>query len=193
MAKLRTLFPWSVAVCASFCGLIVGAEPPAPAPDTPAFYEQRVRPILEQNCFTCHSHAAKKVKGGLMLDSIDALLKGGDNGPALVAVKPDESLLVKAVGYADESLRMPPKAKLPDDQIAVLRAWVAAGAKAPAASAKVASRPRGKITDEDRQWWAFRPLCDPTPPAVGDPEWRQNPIDKFVRQRLDAEGLKPSP
>src|SRR5947208_10692026 len=131
MAKLRTLCSWSVAVCAVFYGIAVNAEPPAPAPDTPAFYEQRVRPILEQNCYQCHSHTAKKVKGGLMLDSPDAILKGGDNGPALVPGKPEESRLLQAVGHADESLRMPPKKKLPDEQIAVLRAWVAAGAKAP--------------------------------------------------------------
>src|SRR5437764_11832244 len=104
MSKLRRLIPWSVAVYAVFYGLLVGAEPPAPAPDMPAFYEQRVRPILEQNCYQCHSHAAKKVKGGLMLDSPDAILKGGDNGPALFPGKPEESRLIQAVGYDDESL-----------------------------------------------------------------------------------------
>src|SRR5204863_9016521 len=109
----------------------------------------------------------------------------------LVPGTADGSRLLRAVGYDDESRRMPPKRKPPDEQIAVLREWVAAGARAPAT--KVASRPRGKITEEDRQWWAFRPLCDPTPPAVTDSEWRHNPIDEFIRQRLDAEGLKPSP
>src|SRR5437762_3391067 len=79
-----------------------------PSPEAAAFFEQKVRPILQTSCFTCHSHAAKKSKGGLMLDSRAAILKGGDRGPAVVAGKPDESLLLTAVGHHDDDLKMPP-------------------------------------------------------------------------------------
>src|SRR5437870_11135571 len=78
----------------------------------------KARPILAEKCFSCHSHAANKSKGGLMLDSREAMLHGGDSGPAIVPGKPDESLLIKAISYADENLQMPPKAKLPDAEIA---------------------------------------------------------------------------
>src|SRR5690242_17016937 len=75
---------------------------PASGADTPAdFFEKTIQPILKENCFKCHSHEADKIKGGLVLDSHDALLKGGETGPAVVPGKPEESLLIKAVRYTD--------------------------------------------------------------------------------------------
>src|SRR5712675_1609623 len=91
-----------------------GPEPTAPQAE---FFEKKIRPLLETNCFSCHSHKSGKSKGHLVVDSRGALLKGGDSGPAVVPGKTDASLLLKAVGYQDEDLRMPPKGKLPDDQV----------------------------------------------------------------------------
>lgn len=97
------------------------------------FFEKHVRPVLVENCYKCHSAEAEKgVKGGLRLDTREGLLKGGDNGPAIMAGNPDKSLLIKAVRYSDENLQMPPKGKkLAEEQIEHLIAWVKMGAPDP--------------------------------------------------------------
>src|SRR5579872_5725841 len=116
------LFPL-VALC--WAGTAGGAELPRPftAADS-QFFEAKVRPVLVERCFACHSAAAKKQRGGLRLDSRAAAVQGGDTGPAVVPGRPDESLLVKAVRQQDESLQMPPKGKLPPREIAALEEWV---------------------------------------------------------------------
>jgi mono/diheme cytochrome c family protein len=167
---------------------------PASEPEPAVFFEQKVRPILQASCFTCHSHAAKKSKGGLMLDARDSLLKGGDRGPALVPGKPDESLLLKAVGRHDEDLKMPPAGKLTEEQIATLRDWIKMGAPWSAKSEATAAKPRGTITDEDRRWWAFQPVKQFAVPEIRDPKSEiRNPIDAFVLAKLQAAGLTPAP
>jgi hypothetical protein len=171
-------------------GVVVGSEP---APAQAEFFEKKVRPLLEANCFGCHSHKSGKSKGHLVVDTLGALLKGGDSGPALVPGRPDKSLLVKAVGYQDDELRMPPKGKLADGEIKLLRDWVKMGAPWPGSSAEKTARTPGKITDADRRWWAFRPLHAGSPPRPSDPAWGRNPVDRFIRARLDAEGLQPAP
>lgn len=151
---------------------------------------QKARPVLAAQCFGCHSHATNKSKGGLMLDSLAAMLQGGASGPAIVPGKPDESLLIKAVRYHDEDLQMPPKGKLGDAEIKALTDWVQAGAIWPGQEAKSATV-RGKISDEDRQWWAFMPVKKVAPPKM--PPGARNAIDGFVRARLQEAGLKPAP
>src|SRR4051794_14612656 len=114
--------------------LVLAAGPASAAPPADAgteFFEKKVRPVLAQHCYQCHSAQAKKLKGGLALDSRDGTRKGGETGPAVVPGKPDDSLLVKAVRYTHEGLKMPPKGKLPDAVIADLEAWVKAGAADP--------------------------------------------------------------
>ena len=114
--------------------------------DQVAFFEQRVRPLLIARCYQCHSEE-KKVNGGLRLDARRGLIEGGDSGPAVSPGKPDESLLVKAVRYADADLQMPPDGKLPAAELAVLEEWVRIGAPDPrtdsAGSEKTGRRPRG--------------------------------------------------
>src|SRR5207248_4787583 len=95
-------------------------------PDAVAFFEARVRPVLVGHCYSCHG--AGKQKGGLRLDSRDALRQGGDSGPAVVPGKPEESRLVRAIRHTDKSLKMPPDKKLKAEQVADLERWVAAGA-----------------------------------------------------------------
>ena len=92
------------------------------------FFEKKIRPVLVDRCFSCHSAQAEKLKGSLYLDSREALLKGGDTGPAVVPGDPAKSLLIKAVRWADDELKMPPKKKLTAEQIADLEAWVRGGA-----------------------------------------------------------------
>src|SRR3954464_7889967 len=106
-------------------GLLLAALVRSPArADDVEFFEKKVRPVLAEHCYSCHSAAAKKQHGGLLLDTRAGVLKGGDTGPAVVAGKPGESLLLTAVRYAHPDLKMPPKGKLPDAAIADLEEWV---------------------------------------------------------------------
>ncbi|MCE9607479.1 MAG: DUF1549 domain-containing protein [Planctomycetia bacterium] len=157
------------------------------------FFDAAVRPILAKHCFACHSHAAGKDNGGLMLDSRGSMLTGGDSGAALVPGDLKQSLLITAVRYEEDYPRMPPKGKLPDADVAVLVEWVRRGAPWPGDDTKSAARPRGKITDEDRRYWAFQPVREPALPEVAAAAWSRNPIDRFVRAKLESAKLAPSP
>ena len=124
------LFQWlPLVIVPAFESRLVSAE------TTPAggeFFEKKIRPLLVDHCYSCHSAKSEKIKGGLLLDTRDGLLKGGDSGPALVPGKPDQSRLIKAVRYTDKELQMPPKDKrLAAEQIADLEAWVKMGAPDP--------------------------------------------------------------
>jgi len=114
-----------------FIGMVLGGALTATADDH-AFFESKIRPVLVERCYECHS--AEKTKGGLALDTKAGWEKGGDSGPAILPGKPDESLLIKAVRYHDEDLAMPPQkkgGKLPDSAIAALTEWVKMGAPDP--------------------------------------------------------------
>jgi cytochrome c553/mono/diheme cytochrome c family protein len=158
---------------------------------TPEFFESRVRPLLATSCFECHTD---KAEGGLRVDSREALLKGGDTGPALVPGDPDKSLIIQAVKRLPGAPQMPNgRAKLKPEDIDVLVDWVKAGAPWPAGSNKP-SVPTGMVvTDEHRKFWSFQPLKAPTPPAVKDASWPKSDIDRFILARLEREGLKPNP
>src|SRR2546427_4967560 len=107
--------------------------------DQVEFYEKRIQPILAENCYKCHSHEADKIKGSFVLDSREGLLKGGENGPAIVPGEPEKSLLIKAVRRIDEDLQMPPKKTLPAEQIGTLVEWIKMGAPYSKASAATAT------------------------------------------------------
>ncbi|MDO8540040.1 MAG: DUF1553 domain-containing protein [Opitutaceae bacterium] len=163
---------------------------------TDDFFRVKVEPILRENCHKCHSHAAEKIKGGLLLDSMAAALEGGDSGTVIVPGHPEKSLLIEAIRYTNEDLQMPPKdKKLSAEDIATLTEWVRQGAPWPAepeiAGPLKARRKGGGITAEDRQWWAFQPLAKVTPPPAHG--WAVNEIDRFILARLRAEGLEPAP
>jgi cytochrome c553 len=159
---------------------------------TPDYFESKVRPILANNCFGCHTTSAL---GGLRLDSPEAMLKGGKRGASVVPGDPEKSLLITAVRQSDASLKMPQGGKLKDEEIAVLEAWVKAGAVWPKTSPAPAttSSTGGKyvITPERRAFWSFQPLKTEPIPAVKDPKWAKTDIDRFILARLEKEGLKP--
>jgi mono/diheme cytochrome c family protein len=170
------------------------AQPAADDAKAAEFFESRVRPLLVERCVECHG--PEKQKSNLRLDSLAAILKGGDSGPALVPGKPEESLLVEVLGYSSD-IKMPPKSKLPPREIADVTQWIKRGAHWPNAKPPVPDKP-GKpaspqITDEQRAFWAFRPPVDPEIPSVAQREWAQSPIDLFVLARLEAAGLQPAP
>jgi hypothetical protein len=160
-----------------------------PTPEQLQFFENKVRPILSDNCYKCHSAQAKKVKAGLWLDSREGVQRGGDNGPVIVPGDPDKSVLVTAVKYSDPDLKMPPDdKKLTDAQIADLVAWVQMGAPDPRA-ASVAQ----KAWTDKAHWWAWQPLTKPEVPEVKDSSWVQTPVDNFILAKLEERGLKPNP
>jgi len=178
-----------------FAGLLLLAPVPASRSDEPDadFFEAKVRPILVERCYGCHSAQAESLKGSLAVDSREGLLKGGDLGPAIEPGQPEESLLIQAVGYEDDAVKMPPKAKLPDEEIAVLRRWVAGGATFPEAASAPAAKPRGIDFDGAREHWSYRPFGRREPPKVADASWPKTAIDPFILAKLEAAGLAPSP
>jgi hypothetical protein len=167
------------------------AEPTAA--DT-AFFDAKIRPVLSEHCYKCHSHTADKIKAGLLLDSRDALLHGGNSGPIIVPGKPDESLLIQALRYTDEDLRMPPEehgGKLSERQIADFTEWVQRGAPDPRAPLITADgKSYGGV---GKKHWAFQPLHKPAVPSVRNAAWARSPVDNFVLARLEAVGLAPNP
>jgi cytochrome c553 len=170
-------------------------HPPVAAPTISAddlkFFETKVRPILVEKCYKCHSKEADKVKGGLLLDSREATLAGGNTGPTLVPGKPNDSLLIQAVGYKDEDLKMPPKGeKLSDREIADLTEWVRRGAPDPRAS--VPKGANSAYAGVGKNHWSFKPVKKPELPAVQNAAWGQNPVDRFVLAKLEANGMSPN-
>ena len=178
---------WAVALLAAAPGVRAGE----PGADQTSFFEREVRPILKSRCLKCHGEGPK-IKGGLRLDSREAILRGGDQGPAVVLAKPDESLLLRAIRY--DELEMPPAGKLPDREQDVLKRWVRdqlpwSGSGASAHGTVVAA-PAKKKQGFD---WSIHPVKRPTVPRPMNGGGARNPIDAFIDARLAAGGLEPSP
>ncbi len=163
---------------------IVFAQQPAD------FFESRVRPVLAKNCFACHTASAM---GGLQLDSRDHLLKGGQDGAVIVPGDPDKSLLIQAVRQTHEWLKMPPMGKLTNQEIDDFSSWVKAGAVWPESAAALAPPPSPAyvITQQQRDFWAFRPVRKPVPPQVRGQGWPKNAVDRFILAKLEEKGLRP--
>lgn len=155
------------------------------------FFETKIRPVLHNNCYKCHS-AAEKVKGGLTVDSKKGLLAGGSSGkPSIVPGKPEQSLLLTAVRYEDGDLEMPPNGKLPDDVIADFERWIKMGAPDPRTGKAVTGK---DIWEKRKNHWAFLPVPKkPHVPNIRDSRGGRNPVDTLVLAALRKEGLKPSP
>ena len=156
------------------------------------FFEKRIRPILAQNCYECHS-SATKAKAGLALDTREALLAGGNSGEAIEPGKPEASLLIKAVRRADPKLVMPPKTALSAEQVADLETWIRLGAPDPRVGPPAAGARKVFYTEaQARSHWAFQPLSRPQVPATKD-SWVRNPIDAFIRESQRAAKITPAP
>ncbi|HYT91692.1 MAG TPA: PSD1 and planctomycete cytochrome C domain-containing protein [Gemmataceae bacterium] len=163
-------------------------------PEGIEFFEKKIRPVLAEHCYSCHSHQAKKPRGGLLLDSRDALLKGGESGPAIVPGRPEQSRLIEAVGYKNPDLQMPPKARLSETAIADLATWIKMGAPWPK---EVVGKGSIKYTFDlqkrKAEHWAWQPLRPQQPPAVKNERWPSGPVDRFLLAKLEAKGLSPAP
>ena len=174
---------------ASFAG---AADEAPPTKEGLEFFEKNVRPILSDRCYECHSAQKSSSKGGLILDSRDGALKGGDEGPSVVPGNLEKSLLIKAVRYTDPEFAMPPKktgGKLPDDKIAILEEWIKMGAPMPlGGAAKITG-----LTGKAREHWAFQAVKKSPVPEVKNKAWVKTPIDSFILAKLEEKGLQPNP
>jgi cytochrome c553 len=171
------------------------AHAPAEPPDAKGreFFEKKIRPILIEHCYSCHSAEAaakKKLRGGLQLDTREGLIAGGETGPAINRDKPADSLLLKCLNY-DGDIKMPPKGKLPAAAIRDVETWLAMGAPDPR-TAGPAKRPTGMTIEEGRNFWAYVPPKMVPPPVVNDAQWPANDIDRFILAKLEAANLKPN-
>ncbi len=174
--------------------LVVSVAVPALADDAGLeFFEKKIRPVLVERCYKCHSSETANQKGGLRLDRRVSVFDGGDSGAALVVGKPDESLLIKALSWSGVVSEMPPDSKLPDRVIADFREWVARGAAFPADSTPVAAKPRAVDVEQGRGFWSFQPVHTLPAPQVSDPSWPRRKIDSFVREQLVRQQMRPAP
>jgi hypothetical protein len=175
-------------------GLQAAAFLANPTPDQLTFFESRVRPLLAEHCYECHSSKAKNLKAGLLLDSRAGVQKGGDTGAAVTPGDPAGSLLIEAVKHGNPNLTMPPDGKLKAEEIAVLEEWVRMGAPDPCSEDTVAMVQSRSAIDwsKAREWWSFRPLTLPAPPEVKDTAWPVNDLDRFILAKMEAAGLRPA-
>ncbi|QDU82063.1 Planctomycete cytochrome C [Polystyrenella longa] len=154
-----------------------------------AFFETSVRPLLKSECYQCHS--ARKQEGSLRLDARSLILEGGESGAAVEPGDPDSSLLIGAVRR--ESFEMPPKKKLPEDQVAILTKWVEMGAPWPAGEEiEPIIDERAELSEAGHQHWAFQPVQPVEVPEVQNLDWIRNPVDAFILNRLEQHEMTPS-
>jgi uncharacterized protein DUF1553/uncharacterized protein DUF1549/cytochrome c len=187
-----SLCPW---LCFGWFFLVASFVQAAdPTAEQIEFFEKRIRPLLAEKCYSCHSAKSPMAMGGLRLDTAEGVLKGGDSGPAIAPGAPDKSLLIKAVTYKDLQLKMPPTGKLTDDEIQQLTTWVKMGAPDPRKELAAAVPPTAGIDfDKARAFWAFRNIQQVSVPKVQQTSWVRSPIDNFVLAQLEDKGLRPAP
>ena len=165
-----------------------------------SFFENKIRPLLVEKCFACHSEEARtkgKLKAGLLLDSAESIIKGGDSGSALVPEKPEESKIYEAVLYKNEDMAMPPKGKLSEIEIQNIKEWILNGAHWPGKDMKslIANQKDEEPYDWDKfrnEHWAFKKISTPIIPKLEESENAVNPIDNFIIDKLRQQGIKPN-
>lgn len=179
-------------LCAAFASPLCADEPTdSRAQAEVQFFESRIRPVLVENCYECHSADSKVVRGGLQLDHRDAMRAGGDSGPLMDTENPSDSLLIEALKH--ESFEMPPKRKLPDEVIADFVTWIKQGAIDPRTEVL-----HGKLKPVDweaaTEHWAFKKIAEPVSPDCSEavPSWIKNPIDQFIFRKLSDSGFSPA-
>lgn len=180
---------------AVFAGLSIwssGASA-APTPEQLTFFETRIRPVLADNCYSCHGR--EKQRSELRLDHINFIRAGGARGPAVVPGDVAGSRLITAIKYEDVKLQMPPTGKLSDEQIADLERWVQMGAVWPEEPepAATAAEPGFDIEKRKREHWVWQPIRPHTPPAVKRKDWVRDPIDAFILAKLEEAEISPAP
>ncbi len=169
------------------------AQTAAISPEQLNFFEQKIRPVLVSNCYQCHSAEAKKLAGGLRLDTREGMLKGGTSGQAaIVPGDPDKSLLIKAISYTDPKLQMPYGGKLADAIINDFKQWVKIGAPDPRQNQSAnTTKPQPYDFVEAKKFWSYQPVKNISPPPVKNTAWLRSPIDNFILAKLEEKMLMP--
>lgn len=162
------------------------------SPEKLAFFEAKIRPVLVQHCYSCHSEKEGVAEGELVLDTRDGIRRGGSSGPAVVPGDVRKSLLMTAISYEKKDFAMPPESeggKLPDEVIADFRKWISEGAVDPReGKAKVVSRYDDPTI---KNWWSFQPIKNHPVPTPKNSNWSEKPIDRFVLAQLEKQGIHP--
>jgi len=156
------------------------------------FFESKIRPALIEHCYECHSQDSKKVKGGLLLDTRDASLHGGDSGAAVVPGKLSDSLLITAITYEDSSLEMPPKYKLDEQVIADFRKWIEMGAPDPREASDSEKITSTIDIEAGRNFWAYQKPKPVSTPKFAPDAWPQSDIDRYIYAGLKDAKLEPA-
>jgi len=186
---------------AILAALLLGAGPAAAsefAPEDLEFFEQKIRPVLVEHCYTCHN-STEIAESGLRLDYRGGMLEGGMRGPAIEPGKPRGSLLLRAMRHPSLDFRMPlGGAKLPDEVIADFERWIEIGApdprdEPPSADALREATAWQTILEQRKSWWSLQPIDDPEPPEVAAADWSRNGIDRFLARGIADAGLEPAP
>ncbi len=185
----------AAAVLALAAAASAWGQTPAGEAEGIEFFEKKIRPVLVERCFECHSSQAPQLEGSLSLETAAGARKGGDQGPAVVPGDLDKSLLIRAIRYTDKDLQMPPpdKGRLPAEVVADFEAWIQRGAPDPRTGA--AAAPAKYVVDIEtaKQKWPFTRPVEPAIPAVKDQSWPRNPIDYFILAKLEERGVSPAP
>ncbi len=173
-------------------------EPGELTPEAAAFFESKIRPLLDRSCYQCHSARAEKLKGGLRLDSRENVLAGGASGPAAAPGDVEASLLVQAVRWTDKDLQMPPKKQLGADEVHDLEHWVALGLPWPAGAGSSAAAPAAPAPEKHaidfekaREFWCFQPPQRASAPPTKDKTWAWSEIDRFLLSAMEQQGARP--
>jgi hypothetical protein len=164
-------------------------EAPKLTPQQLQFFEKKIRPVLVEHCYQCHSAKSEELGGGLLLDSRAGVFKGGESGPSVVPGKPAQSLLISSLEFRD--FEMPPEGKLPDEVIADFRRWVMMGAPDPRAGEMPVTDPAEISEEAGKDLWSLQPLARPEVPETKD-DWARTDVDRFVAAVRGQKGLRPA-
>lgn len=185
---LAAVFALNLGLCVSMTGGRLCAA------ERHDFFEKKIRPVLIEHCYECHSADSDEIGGKLRVDTREAMLTGGESGPVLQAGRPDDSLIIQALRY--DGMEMPPDGPLPEAVINDFVKWVSLGAADPRRAATTGADDDSQsfsVTADRESLWSFVPRQDPPLPAVNAIEWCRDPIDRFVLAGIEQAGLRPAP
>lgn len=186
-------------VAAAVCCFALASSPAAADNNEAAntdFFERKIRPVMVKHCYECHAGDSDVIQGGLRLDDLGGMMRGGDSGAAVMPGDPDKSLLLAAIRYED--FEMPPDGRLDEKIIRDFEIWIKSGAAHPSAADSPAPLEHDLESeaidwDQARAFWAFQPPQPQSPPATNNTTWASGAIDQFVLAELEAAGIAPNP
>ncbi len=170
----------------------------SPTPEQLEFFESKIRPVLVNHCYECHSEERDRARSDLVLDTRDGIRSGGERGPGVVPGRPEQSILLNAIRQLGQ-LRMPPDSRggpLPESVVADFEKWIRDGAVDPRISARIVNaepaQPEKPVDwEKEREFWAFQAPKPVAPPPVANAQWPKSGVDHFILAKLEEKGLQP--